>query len=547
MPERARREVLLAAALGLAVLSSIWPGFVSPNEYARVYPARARVLAGTWVIDAELAAHGWIEDVAFVGGHHYSNKPPGLLWLAVPVVAAVHAVHPEASPALDLYATRLALVSLAALGAAALLGRWVRERREGTLDAADATALLLLATPFGVYAGVFFSHAFTGALLFAAVYLLQREVPGLDARLATGVAGLLSGLALTSEYSIAPAAGVALLAGVARAPRRLPWLVLGALPPLAGLLRYNATCFGSPFTLSNRYDAYPAYAVLGRELLFGFGTPGVEALSGLLVSPARGLFFLAPFLVPALAAPVAVWRRGERALAATLAAALWLQPLAMAGYPHWQGGAAFGPRYLVFSLPLWLLGLASVRLGARGRVLVAGAALAAAALHLAARATPPFAMAGEWSDSVLRGWTLPALAEGLWNRPFRVQARQPALAALAAVTALQAAVLLSWWVRWARAAGGRALAAGLAVAACVLALQLGLGRVREDQRRWLERWRVAAVASRPAPEAGERPVARLQGVEGSGASRVPPAARWERTAAAKSSRAPGWSASRRRR
>jgi hypothetical protein len=498
-PPPGPRGVLAAAALGLVVLSSVWPGFVSPNEYSRVYAARARVLAGSWAIDGELAAHGWIEDVARFGGRFYSNKPPGLIWLAVPVVAALHAVHPGASPALDLYATRLALVSLAALGAAALLARWLRERRVGGSDPAGAALLLLLATPYGVYAGVFFSHAFVGACLLAAVYLLSRDGPGLDARLAAAGAGLCAGLAVVSEYSIAPAAGLALLAGAARAPRRLPWLALGALAPLAGLLRYNATCFGTPFTLSNRHDAYPAYAELGRELLFGFGAPSLEALSGLLVSPARGLLFLAPFLAPALLAPVRLWRGVERALAVSLAAALWLQPLALAGYPNWQGGAAFGPRYLVACLPLWVLALATVRLGARARVLVAGAGLAAGLVHLLARATPPFALAGEWSDSVLRGWTLPALAEGLWNRPFGVDARAPALTALLGVSCLQAAVLAHWWWRRARAEGARAAAAGLAVAALALALQLGLGGVREDQRRWLERWQVVALAGAPAP------------------------------------------------
>ncbi|NOZ78219.1 MAG: hypothetical protein GXP48_03355, partial [Acidobacteria bacterium] len=410
-----RTAILVLAASQLLVLSSVWPRFYSPNEYSRVFAAHAFVARGTFQIDWELARYGFIDDVSVFAGRHYSNKAPGLIFAAVPVIAALRAVAPSAPIGAELFAARAVLVSGAALACALLLATWIEREGNGTIGPAGAAFVLLFASGFAVYAGTFFSHAWTGALLFIAAYAVLG--PGRHRGGWTdAAAGFCIALAAISEYPAAVVGIPLVLAAGWGRWRRMARMTAGGLLPLAALAAYNAACFGSPLTLSSRLEALPRYHELAAQTFFGFTVPHPAALAGLLFSPIVGLFFFFPVLLPALAAPVVAWRAGRKRLGVAVAGAVWLLPVVMAGYREWQGGASFGPRYLVLAIPFFVLGLAMLPPG-RARWWVIGAAVPSAVAAFLGRATPPFAIDGAWTASTLRGWAIPALRSGLWNHP----------------------------------------------------------------------------------------------------------------------------------
>ena len=464
------------------MLGTVWPRFLSPNEYSRIFAAHAFVTRGTFQIDPELDRYGTIDDVSAYGGRHYSNKAPGLIFAAVPVIAALRTVVPGVSLGTELFVARIVLVSGAALLCAALLGFWVAEEGRGGLMPAEAVFVLLFASGFGVYAATFFAHAWTGSLLSIGAFLLLG--PGRrHGTWPAGVAGFVLALAAISEYPAAVIVLPLVLAGCWGKWRRLVPLAVGAVLPLAALAAYNAVCFGSPLTLSSRMEALPRYRQLAAETFFGFTLPRPVALSGLLFSPVVGLFFFFPVLLPALVAPVAAWRNGMRRLAVAVAGAVWLLPVVMAGYREWQGGASFGPRYLVLAVPFFVLGLSL--LSARDRWWILAAAVPSAVVTFLGRATPPFAIDAGWTASTLRGWTIPALAGGLWNHPLGLDTAWWAGAAL-----VLAAIL--WGVAFWNAAGHglRDLRGGWRwiiplLATALLAAQLGVGRVTARQQKWL--------------------------------------------------------------
>src|SRR4029079_5325032 len=66
------------------------------------------------------------------------------------------------------------------------------------------------------------------------------------------------------------------------------------------LLSYHHALFGNPFTIPYRYEPYVDVHNQTRkyaEGFFGIGPPSLPALWLLLLSPAKGLFSLSPFLL----------------------------------------------------------------------------------------------------------------------------------------------------------------------------------------------------------------------------------------------------------
>ena len=366
----------VVAAVQLVVVND-WPAFPSPNERARAYQALAVATRGTLAIDAELARHGGIEDVAVAGGHLYPNKAPGTLPLVVPAALVARLVargSAERELRLTLVLGRLLVASLPFLLTVLLLSRHLGAERAhaGGL----AVAAFALASPAFAASLLLFSHSLTAFLLFAAFVLLHdapRPTPG-----AAALAGLALGWAATVEYpAFLPAAVLAALAARRLGVTGAAALAAGGALPALALAAYNTACFGSPLALSSGREAHVAYVTLASRGVFGVGAPSPAALAGLLLSPERGVLVWFPVLVLAAAGlrrrPAAVDDR----LPLVLAPAALL--LAMSGYPNWHGGWFPGPRYLLPVLPF------AVVLAARGveraagcragRVLAAAAAL----------------------------------------------------------------------------------------------------------------------------------------------------------------------------
>jgi len=143
----------------------------------------------------------------------------------------------------------------------------------------------------------------------------------------------------------------------------LPLLVLSALPQLA----WNAATSGDPLGIHAYVAAHTDHAVV-----MGLGPKAfLTGLSGLLVSPARGLLFYAPAVLLAL---YVAFRRGDR-IAKVIGVGIVLHLFVVAAYRQWWGGWVFGPRML--AEVVWLSPLLLVRVPLEGAlrkaVLVTGA------------------------------------------------------------------------------------------------------------------------------------------------------------------------------
>jgi len=193
--------------------------------------------------------------------------------------------------------------------------------------------------------------------LFALRGSLARGEPsaGVAAQLGVALMGALAiRVATLPMVLVIGGAGVVCLASLRRGrpERRRRIRVSFALPVLVGLIALgllNRIRFGS-FVSSGYEDVVATGSWWAQRPWIG--------LAGLLVSPGRGLIWMAPAVVLAPFAFVAARKRRERLLPYVVALGV-LGTLALAAaLGGWHGGHSYGPRYLLPALPLAFLAVA---------------------------------------------------------------------------------------------------------------------------------------------------------------------------------------------
>ncbi|MEE9386712.1 MAG: hypothetical protein V3V08_25125 [Nannocystaceae bacterium] len=377
-----RRTPLFGWAVAAVVVAFLWgsqaTGLVSSNDGSHLALARALVLRGETRIDAEVALTLSV-DVAGRGGHAYSDRPPGAAFLALPAVwlgAQLDApllalsrrlgrlVVPPACGAyartyvaraddplplrelmgtawaVTLHSVLVGLSGLVVLGM--LLTRLGITARSLTISLAVAAA----ATLWGPYATTLFSHAtaalFVSIVLWGCHALGQRPVQ----RRVAVLTGAAAAWAVATDYLlVVPMVGV-----VAWTVPTRYWalLIAGGLPIVVATLAYHSVAFGSPWALGYHFQQRFAFARGVGSTFSGNPLAGLATLLG----PIRGagLWWQAPVLLVA-------WVGCSRAPSCVrrwcLAFLPWLLLLAWHRTP-W-GGAGSDHRYLVPSLPLWII------------------------------------------------------------------------------------------------------------------------------------------------------------------------------------------------
>ena len=270
--------------------------------------------------------------------HVCSVFPPGVAILALPILvpAVLAGVSPADATTLLLLGHLAASIieAIAALLLWAVLVRFVSARW-----ALGLVLLYVLATSVRTVASqALWQHPAVHLATATALWLVLDERP-----LSTGRAAL-AGLALGLGTVARQTAAVA-LAGVLS---QRAWLraVAGFGIGLIPLLAYNAAAFGDP--LEQGYGSKP------------FDAPIVTGLYGLLLSPSRGLFVYAPYLVFAALALALAWRRPGHAAARLRGFGLTaLVTLGLyATYAEWWGGRVFGARFLDDLAPILFAALA---------------------------------------------------------------------------------------------------------------------------------------------------------------------------------------------
>ena len=354
--------------VALAVLALAWAAVIQrpgPNQNAHLALVTAIANQGTPRIDPY---ERWTRDDAYVDGHFYSAKAPGLALATVPFYLALKAVGlvvdgpPHSIPwprAEELAMPATAPWEVGLWGAVLpffVLLVLVRSAVERLVPGYGTIAAVTLGAGSlaGVFATVYFDHELSALLGFAAFAILLRD----RSRCALA-AGLVAGLAIDVEFPLAIVALV--LALYAR--RRLPYIggiVAGVLP----LLAFNTWANGRPWSLAYSHAVLEpgksGHDVLGANAsgIFGVGLPSLHSLVELLVA-AKGLLVLTPVWALALLGLVALWRGGRRAEAAVCLSITALFLLYDAAYYLPFGGFNGGPRFLVPMLPFLALGVAA--------------------------------------------------------------------------------------------------------------------------------------------------------------------------------------------
>jgi hypothetical protein len=240
----------------------------------------------------------------------------------------------------------------------------------------DTRAALLMAFAFSfgsiawVHATMFSGHIMAAAfsfLAFAVLWWLRRQTAeppqGADRRrlhlLLALVAGLAAGVGALCDYT---ALFIALVLALYALASRLPLMqkasfALGGALCASQLLIYNWTNFGAPFSMSYGHMTRQEFAEGAGQGVLGVGAPSMSVLLQLLASPARGLLFIMPVFLFAVAGLAVMWRQRR-----DLRAEWWVVIsvsvgclLINAGFYGWHGGWAHGPRYLVPMLPFLAL------------------------------------------------------------------------------------------------------------------------------------------------------------------------------------------------
>lgn len=287
-------------------------------------------------------------------GHVYSDKAPGLAFATLPAYGALRVlgVRTSGDPAEALWALRLWSVVLAGL-LLLLIARGLAERIAPGHGAATAVVLGAgtLVLPF---ATVLYSHVLSALLVLASFALLWRERDGPPRLRLVTAAGLVAGLAVTTEYPTALAALGFGLYAILRKPRifRAAAYSAGVLLGVTPLLAYNRWAFGSVTHLS----------YFGDELTSGTFRSWLEPspINGLFTFFSMpGLLVLAPVLACGVVGLALLFARGNRAEALVIGlvvAAFTVYNTTLPGIEY--DAYLWGPRYLVPVLPLLVVPIA---------------------------------------------------------------------------------------------------------------------------------------------------------------------------------------------
>ncbi|MBI3780081.1 MAG: glycosyltransferase family 39 protein [candidate division NC10 bacterium] len=289
-----------------------------------------------------LYAHGIPGYLIQSGGHLVSAYPPGPAILALPffLLPVLGGVPPDFRLLTDV--EKLAAAVITALSVA-LIFQIIR-MLEGLKAALILSLIYAFATSsFSISSQALWQHGPSQLLLAASLYFLVRglEKPGWVA-----FSGFTLGWAVlcrpTDLFIAIPLALYVLCEHRDQAVR----FILLVLPSIIVMAIYNFRYFGSISRID--YD-------MGFFSGNGWATPFWEELSGILISPSRGLFIYSPIFLFAPLGIFLAWRRMEPPLLKYLSVAVVLVVTVYSKWIMWWGGWTFGPRLLADITPLLTL------------------------------------------------------------------------------------------------------------------------------------------------------------------------------------------------
>ena len=357
-----RSPIFLLIILLLLVTTYFHHPILFSNESCRYYLIMAVVdHHKLYVDDITTNAN---DDLSFYNGHYYSAKAIGVPLLGIPVYWFIRNFTPlsETYPFLpiNIFIVRFFVTTFPFI----LLGiiMFYFSIRMGT-DTANSICMVL-AYSFGSialhHALIFSGHQtaasfcfFSFALIFHLKFRANKN-HNLNAFYAF-VAGLFTGIGALSDYTAMYIAII--LTFYIFSIRGIPLnnkilFILGGIPCVLLLALYNLHCFGSPFAFSYSFLSHEAFRQGAEKGLLGISLPKLNAVSAILFSPSRGLFFVMPFFLYSLFGLFRMFKEKIFFSEAIVIILIFLGYIFInGGFYGWHGGWTYGPRYLVPMLP----------------------------------------------------------------------------------------------------------------------------------------------------------------------------------------------------
>ncbi len=345
------------------------PQFHSSDGLAMFATAESLVRRGEWDAD-QIRWMGLGQGIFGSDGHLYIRKGIGVSLLALPLVWLG-----MITPIWGAATTTLLFNALVTAATGALVLRYLQALGYDDGVALAAGLIFGLATPAWPYAKTFFSDPLAGLCLAgAALALLYYHKSGRPIH--AFWAGLALAVAVAARYAnavLVPLYALLLLkyqiSALHRPDRRHGSADANASDEksLISNLKSQAwrawVAFGIPLVATAIALAYYNLARYGNPLNTGYlpeeSFSGVwwQGVAGMLISPGRGLLLYAPALLITLAAAPAFFRQ-HRAEAALDWALIIAHVLLYGKWFMWHGGYAWGPRFMVPTLPFFVIGMA---------------------------------------------------------------------------------------------------------------------------------------------------------------------------------------------
>jgi hypothetical protein len=370
----------------VSVYAYTFPRWADPNQNSRLNMVVAVVEDRTFKIDPYVSN---TVDYAKVGEHYYSDKAPGTAFLGIPVYAvmkvfldlpvmngvmeslsnnaAFQATLREGGTGILAQKVRFAIAQIAlsflfAAVPSALVGILIFRLSEKLTQQVWVRAAVViiygLLTPVFAYAGAFYGHQLSAALIFGVFYLAWKYADAFTIPKAV-MSGIFLAYSVVTEYPVALLAGVIFLYLIYRLYQsrdliKIGWVIVAGMLVAAGWMVYNNAIFGGPLKLGYEYSEL--WTDQHGTGFMSLTLPHLDAVWGITFSPFRGLFFYSPLLLLAIPGFYLWWRASIHRLE------LWVAVLSVgiiflfnASSIMWWGGFAIGPRYLLPMLPFMML------------------------------------------------------------------------------------------------------------------------------------------------------------------------------------------------
>lgn len=319
-------------------------------------------------------------------GHCYGKYDPGLALTSLPLYLVGRLLSGPASvdyEALSLprliVGTLNQLVTAATCAVLYLIASYLSASRRQAVEFTFLFGLTTLAWP---YALTYFSQPLVGLLLVTAVYQLIAYSHN---KFALFIAGLALGWACITRFDALPLVFVITIYAsykLRESSKSRPSLLIQILPLIAPILLAIFT-----YLVLNEVRS-------GSLLQMGYTGEGWtgnlwQGAYGLLLSPGRGVVFYSPLVLLAIPGFLLLWRGGWQAEVTLIVTLALIQIVMYALWWTWDGGWVWGPRFLVSTQPLFLLGIVPWLDNGWGKRLLMGLATVGFAFQIIGATTSP--------------------------------------------------------------------------------------------------------------------------------------------------------------